>query len=89
MKARTKHLENNSTTGLLKASPTFLGKGFFSTPTIFFSRWGLYQTAQPRAVEKGLRATLLPQPSTAPPTSHKEVLLFPHFLSLAILRFNF
>lgn len=29
MKARTKHLENNSTTGLLKASPTFLGRRFF------------------------------------------------------------
>lgn len=68
MKARTKHLENNNTTGLLKASPTFLGRGFFSTPTIFFSRQGLYQTAQPKGC--GERALCHPPPTAQHCTPH-------------------
>lgn len=60
---RPNHSGNDSTTGLLKASPVFLGGGFFFfffIPTIFFSRGGLYQTVQPRAVGKGLCANTPP-----------------------------
>lgn len=67
MKARTKHLENNSTNGLLKASPTFLGRGFFPLQPFSFLDGACTRQHSQGMWRKG----------SVPPSSHSPALHSP------------